>query len=194
MKIIFIVTVLLTSMRGYSQSQIPYSEIFKDSVIRTILNQSGEDLPIQYWLLSNTVPWAQQRFHKVPGQPGQHHEGLKLYALADSTLSKLFDRGLWSATSDRALSSQTLQITAKIPNVHLVDDPKICRDSIFFALATPVTSGKYLITDLNYYMKIPPTAERDFLSQWYRGQALLVFSKDSKDHWRLIHIVNNVLR
>ncbi|RZK01252.1 MAG: hypothetical protein EOO46_20675, partial [Flavobacterium sp.] len=163
MKFLFIVTVLLTSTRSFSQSQTPYSEIFKDSVVRIILNQAGEVGPKDYCLLSNTVSWAPQRFHKLPRQAGKHHEGLNLYALSDSTLSKLFDRGFWSATSDHALSSTIIRITADIAFINLVDNPKDCRDSIFFALSTPITLGNYLITDLNYYKKTAPTAEKDFL-------------------------------
>ncbi len=183
----------LISLNCQSQSTQLYNQIFTDSVITIALESVVQGAPKKYCLLSITNEWAYRRFYNQPPGPGQHAEGMNLYAYNDSFLKQTLNAQEWSNIAHKALEATPKRIKTQNENITLVDDPNKSSEAIFFQITSPIRHKKYMMIDLTYYMKAPPTTQERFLDQWYQGQALLIFNKESKREWKLVRIVNRFI-
>jgi len=193
MKHFIIILAFLISQHCQSQNNQLYNKIFTDSVISIALEHVLQDAPKKYYLLSQTSEWASRSFYFQPPGPGQHKEGMNLYAYNDSFIKQSINSQIWSNIAHKALATPSKQIKTRNDNIILINEPNNSNEAIFFQITSPIRHKRYILIDLTYYKKAPPTTQERFLDQWYQGQALLIFSQVSKGKWKLVRIVNRFI-
>jgi hypothetical protein len=178
---------LLLASACHAQHQQLYSQIFTDSVTSALLGPVSDTCPNAYKIFSRTDAWQLRRFYFKPPGPGQYKEGINIYAYNDTLLAMLISKDEWDMLAHKALAQKPTKIKHPPANVALVDDRATHEGDIFFSTTQPVFYKKWALIDMTYYHR---DDERPLPEQWYQGQALFVFIKQSKHKWELIRVVN----